>query len=105
MTALMLLTDDELLQRMAVYNNSCKEVSEIRHEIYKRISKKSTLTSHDIALVNWLIEKAQEIEDNDLDLIDSSKMDKLNKQYAELKRQALGRMDGQDHARLIGAVN
>ncbi|MGD0576760.1 MAG: hypothetical protein ABSA74_01665 [Candidatus Staskawiczbacteria bacterium] len=90
------LTDDELLEQMTAYNKrtdfSCEE-----REVLDRISKKSTLTSHDVALVGWLIEKAQEMEEADLDLPHQSRrLCALGKQYASLKRRVLARMQGGD---------
>ncbi len=93
MTCLIGLTDDELLQRMAVVVYSQSDFTAVKTEILRRIAEKSQVAQTDIDLIKQITENAKAIEDADLDMSrQSQRMKKLSRQYHKLKNQLLSRM-------------
>lgn len=93
MTCLTVLTADELLQKLAVYNNHPDNLAATRAEILRRMARVSQIRHTDRKLIEQIIKKAKAIEDADSDLShQSQRMRRLGEQYHKLKRQLMDRM-------------
>ena len=94
MTSLSVLDNEDLLQRLAVYNNSPSDVEDIKAEIIRRMVKKSQVRQVDLKLIDQIIKKAKAIENADFDLMSQSqRLKDLSGQYHRLKKQLLLRME------------
>ena len=93
MRCLTIITDEELVQKLAVYYDNEGDIDDIKSEIIHKIGRKSDVEEKDIDLINQIIETAKAIQRADFDLLRQSKrMKKLGKYYHKLKNQLLSRM-------------
>lgn len=99
MTCLTVLTADELIQRLAVYNNNPNNLAAATAEILRRMARVSQIRHTDRKLIDQIIKKAKAIEDADSDLShQSQRMRQLGEQYHKLKRQLMDRMQKENGA-------
>lgn len=97
MTSLLFLTDEGLVQQLALYNNTPETLRDIKLEIGRRIIKKSQFRQSDAKLIDQLIKIAEEIEGADFDLLgESQRMKKLSTKYYKLKKQLLLRIKNEN---------
>lgn len=90
MKCLTIITDDELVQKLAVYYDDDGNIDEIKSEIMCRIAKKANIKPADIELIAQIIEIAEEIEMADSDMLRQSEtMRELGRCYHELKKRLL----------------
>lgn len=93
-----MLANEDLLQRLALYNNTPSALADVKAEIIRRIVKKSQVRKVDTDLIDQIIKKAKAIEDADSDLLhQSQRMKKLSGQYHKLKNQLLERMENESN--------
>ena len=98
MTCLTMITDDELLQKLAVYNNGYSDLATVKAEIIRRIVRKSQIRKADTDLIDQIIKMAKAIEEADFDLLhQSQRMKELSRQYHKLKNQLLSRMKNESN--------
>jgi hypothetical protein len=62
------LSADELIQRLAIYNNNPDNLAAARAEILLRMARVSQIRHTDRKLIEQIIKKAKAIEDVDFDL-------------------------------------
>ncbi len=91
------MTDDQLLQNLAIH----RENIAIGLEIIRRISKYTQATEQDRQLISDAVEKLRIMEEMDSDLIDQSgRCKRVSQEYLEIRNQLLQRMRGAQPAEL-----
>ena len=98
MICLTVLNNEDLLQRLALYNNTPSDLVAVKTEIIRRIVKKSQVRKVDTDLINQIVKKAKAIEDADFDLLhQSQRMKELSVQYHKLKNRLLSRIENESN--------
>ena len=91
------MTDDQLLQNLAIHRESIA----IKQEIIARIRRYSKPNEVDRQLITEAVEKLRMMEEMDSDLIDQSgRCKRLSQEYLEIRNQLLQRMQGKQPAEL-----
>ena len=92
-----IMTDDQLLQNLAIHRESIA----IKQEIIARIRRYSKPNEVDRQLITEAVEKLRMMEEMDSDLIDQSgRCKRLSQEYLEIRNQLLQRMQGKQPAEL-----
>lgn len=91
------MTDDQLLQNLAIH----RENTAIRLEIIAKIGRHIEPSEEDRQLITDAVEKLRQMEEMDSDLIDQSgRCRRLSQEYLEIRNQLLQRMKGEEPAEL-----
>ena len=98
MKCLAIITDDKLVQKLAVYYDNNDDIEEIKSEIIRRITD---IKPTDIELITQIIKTAEEIQTVDSDMLRQSQtMKKLGRHYHKLKNRLLARIKNESDVAL-----